>query len=78
MVRKWLGDLLGGPEVVLRPSRSSGSGPRPSRWSKSGWETLPKVQKLSEALPDIWKWSGDPPEGPEVVGTSSRKSGGGW
>ena len=35
---------------------------RPSRWSGSGRETLPEV----------WKWSGEPHEGSEVVRTHSQ------
>ena len=36
---------------------------RPSRWSGSGSRTLPEVQK----------WSGDPPGCLNVVGSSSRR-----
>ena len=42
----------------------SGSGRRTSRQYGSGRETLPEVRK----------WSGDPIEGPEVVGRPSRRS----
>ena len=28
-----------------------------------------------ETLSPVWKWSGDPPAGPEVVGRPSQKSG---
>ena len=59
-----------GLELVGRPNRRTGSGPRPSRWHESGWETLSKARKLSEALPVVWKWSGDPPKGSELVGGS--------
>ena len=38
---------------------------RPSPRSESGWETLPEVRK----------WSVDPPGGPEMVGRPSRWSG---
>ena len=30
-----------------------------------------------KTLPEVWKWSGDPPEGPEVVWRPSRRSGSG-
>ena len=39
----------------------------PSRRSKSGLETIPKVRK----------WSGDPPGGMELIGVPFRRSGSG-
>ena len=60
-----VGDPPGGPEVVERPSRRSGS----------GRETLPKVQNWSETHPEVRKWSGDPPSGPGLVGRSFHSSG---
>ena len=31
-----------------------------------------------ETLPEVWKWSGDPPGGPEVVERPSRRYASGW
>ena len=31
-----------------------------------------------DTLPEVRKWSGDPPEGPEVIGRPVRCSGNGW
>ena len=49
--------------------------------SGSGREALQHVQELSvdplgclEPLPDVWEWSGGPPECPGVVGKPSRRS----
>ena len=28
-------------------------------------------------LPEVWNWTGDPPGGPEVIGSHSRRSGSG-
>ena len=50
-VLKWSGDPPRDPEELRRHSRMSGSGRKPSRISRTGWETLP----------DVWNWSGDPP-----------------
>ena len=77
---RWSGsgrDHFGRPEVVGRPSRRSGS----------GQESLPEVRKWSiDTLgglevfvdpPGCSEVSGEPPEGPEVVGRHSQTSGGG-
>ena len=44
-VLTWLGDPPGGPEVVGRPSRRSGSGREILRRSVSGRENHPEVRK---------------------------------
>ena len=46
---------------------------RPSRRSRSGWETLPEVWKWLETVPEVRKWLGDPPGGLEVVRRPSRR-----
>ena len=44
---------------------------RTSLMSGSGREALPTGWV---ALPDVWEWSGGPPEYPRVVGRPSRMS----
>ena len=63
-VENWSGDPPGVLELVGRPSRTSGSGLKPSRISVTDRETLPEVRK----------WSGDTAGGLEVVGRPSRRS----
>ena len=46
----------------------------PSRWSGSGRGTLPVVRSGRWTLPEVRKWSGDPPVGQELVGGRSRRS----
>ena len=49
------------------------------RFRKSGScrKTLPEVRRGLETLLEFWKWSEDPPGGPEVVGRPSHRSGSG-
>ena len=47
---------------------------RPSKRSESCRETLWEVWKWSRHTPNIGKWSGDPPGGPEMVVRLSRIS----
>ena len=60
-VWKWSGDPPSGLKVVERPSRRS----------RSGRGTLPKVRKLSVTLPEVLKWSEDAPGCSDVVGGPS-------
>ena len=86
-VRKWLEDSSGGPQVVGDPPRSVEVVRRPCQRFGSGRQTLPEVPNWSVTLPGPRKWSGDPhgspeevgdpPEGVEVVGRPSRRSGSG-
>ena len=50
---------------------------RPSRRSGRGRETPLVVRKFLGGLLEVWKWSGGPPRGPEVVGRPSLMSGNG-
>ena len=50
--REWSRGPLGSLGVVGRPSRMFGS----------GRDALPNVRGVREALQDVRKWSGDPPE----------------
>ena len=47
---------------------------RTSRRSGTCRETLPEVRKWSEALPEVWNCSGDPPRVPELVVRPSRRA----
>ena len=67
-VRIWSGDPPGVPELIVTPSRRSGSGRRPYRRFASGWETFLEVQRWSETLAEVRRWLIDPPRDPEVVG----------
>ena len=60
-----VGDRSGGVELVGRPSR----------WSRTGQEILQVVRNWSETLLEVWKWSGDPPGGQEVVWRTFQRSG---
>ena len=64
--------------MVGRPSWRSKSSWRPSRRCGTGQETIPEDRKGSETIPKVWKWSGDPPGGPELVGRSYRRSTSDW
>ena len=44
-VRKWSGDLSGSSEVVEAPPKGLQLVGRPSRRSRTGWETLPEVRE---------------------------------
>ena len=51
--------------MIGRPSQKYGSGQRPSWRCGTGWDTLPEVRK----------WSGDPPDVQELIGKPSRRFG---
>ena len=67
VVRKWSGVPPGGPEVVERPARLSGS----------GREAFPEKWKQLRGPPEIRKWSGGPTRGPQMVENPSRRTGSG-